>query len=185
MRPVSRPPTRNRCASPSGSRGFTLVELMVTLALATVLMMMAIPSYVSFNRNAKLSESVSSFIASFNLTRANAMKRGQNTLMIPRVSADGWSSGWIVFTDTNWDNAYTAGTDELVSEHDTLPTEITVTVISGEDEYLLFNGSGFPRLTNGSFSNGRFEFKTVERTTAVIYSQAGRVRSCKIESTDC
>lgn len=173
-------------------RGFTLIELMVTLALASVLMMIAVPSYISFTRNSQLSDVVSNFVAGFNAARSNAMKLGFNTLMIPQDTMVGWSSGWMIFTDTNWDNSYTAGTDTLIAEHPAIPAGagITVTVIGGSPNslaanYLLFNGSGFPKLQSGAFSNGSIVFNNMDRSTTIIYSQAGRIRSCKTGDSDC
>ena len=46
-----------------GQVGFTLIELLVTIAIATLLMMVAVPSFVAFQRNAQLSDAVSNFIA--------------------------------------------------------------------------------------------------------------------------
>ena len=86
-------------------RGFTLIELMVTLALASVLMMIAAPSYISFARNSQLSDVVSNFVAGFNAARSNSMKLGLNTLMVPQDTSVGWGSGWMIFTDKNWDNS--------------------------------------------------------------------------------
>jgi len=175
-------------------RGFTLVELMVTLALVSVLMMIAVPSYISFSRNSQLSDVISNFVAGFNAARSNSMKLGLNTLMIPQNTSTGWSSGWMIFTDTNWDNSYTAGTDTLIAEHPAIPARagITVTVIGDSSSpnslaanYLLFNGSGFPKLKSGNFSNGSIVFNNVDRSTTIIYSQAGRIRSCKTGDSGC
>lgn len=175
--------------------GFTLVELMVTIALATVLMLIAIPSFVQFQRNARLSEAVSDFMAAANAARANSMKQGVNTYLVPlntvTVPSTGasWNSGWQVFADANFDKAYSAGTEDLVSSREAIDSSIAIKTSSGSslnDKYLLFNGSGYPRLTNGAFATATIEFSTGDRTRSVIVDLAGRVRSCKTgESTDC
>lgn len=181
-----------RATASRRQRGFTLVELMVTVAIAAVAMMVGIPSFVQFIRNAKLSDATGNFMSASNAARAQAMKTGVNTFLVPNVSADGWKSGWMVYTDKNWNAAYDAGTDEVVMRHDAISTDITITttVLPGSantlvDGYLLFNGSGFPRMTNGGFANGRATFTTVDRASTVIFDQTGRVRTCTTGSTGC
>lgn len=171
--------------------GFTLIELLITLAVAGILMMVAVPSFVQFQRNAQLSDATSNFMAAINAARANAMKQGLNTYLIP-VTNTNWSSGWLVYSDSNWDQAFTAGTDPVILQHDALSTDLTV-LTSGAaggpnslvDGYLMFNGSGYPRLKNGNFSNGRIEIKNTGRTMTLIFDSVGRVRSCVTNSTGC
>lgn len=171
--------------------GFTLIELLITLAVAGVLMMVAVPSFVQFQRNAQLSDATSNFMAAVNAARANAMKEGLNTYLIP-VTNTNWSSGWLVYSDSNWDQAFTAGTDPVILQHDALSTDLTVLTPGAAggpnslvDGYLMFNGSGYPRLKDGSFSNGQIEIKTTDRRRKIIFDQVGRVRSCIPGSTGC
>lgn len=166
--------------------GFTLIELLVTIAIATVLMLVAVPSFVEFQRNAQLSDAVSNFISAANTARANAMKQGLNTYMVPNNTGTGWSSGWMVYTDSNWNQAYDAGTDEVVLRHDALSVDVTLnipTASSLTDGYLLFNGSGYPRLKTGSFGGATIVMSNTSRSSSIIIDPAGRVRSCK--TTGC
>ena len=80
--------------------GFTLIELMVTIAIASILLMIATPSFVAFQRNSELTSLANSFIAAVNATRGEAMKVGRHAMAVP---ADGtnWSSGWTVFVDND------------------------------------------------------------------------------------
>lgn len=168
--------------------GFTLIELMVTIAIATVLMMIAVPNFVQFQRNAQLSDAVSNFIAAANAARANAMKQGVNTYLVA-ASGTSWNSGWVVFADANFDKTYNVGTEDQILSREALSSNIIIKTRSGSslaDGYLLFNGSGFPRLKAGSFAAATIEFTSGARTRSVIVDLAGRVRSCKTgESTDC
>lgn len=171
--------------------GFTLIELMITIALAAVLMLVAVPSFVEFQRNAQLSDAVSNFISAANTTRANAMKQGLNTYLVPNNASTGWSSGWFVYADSNWNQAYDAGTDEVVLRHEALSADVTintpgVSTLSGTDKYLLFNGSGYPREKTGGFGAARIVMSnTSPRSSSIIIDPAGRVRSCKTGSTGC
>ena len=168
--------------------GFTLIELLITIAIATILMLVAVPSYVEFQRNAQLSDAVSNFISAANAARANAMKQGLNTYVMPNNAGTGWRSGWMVYADSNWNQAYDAGTDEVVMRHDALSADITLnipTTNSLTDGYLLFNGSGYPRLKTGAFGGATIEMSNTSRSSSIIIDPAGRVRSCKTGSTGC
>lgn len=168
--------------------GFTLIELIVTIAIAVVLMVVAVPSFVEFQRNANLSDAVSNFLAAANAAKANAMKRGLNTYVIPNTAGTGWSSGWMVYTDTNWNQSFDVGTDDVVVRHEALSPDVTVTTPTASslaDGYLLFNGSGYPRLNNGGFGGGTLVMQNATRSSKIIIDPAGRIRSCKVGTTGC
>lgn len=168
--------------------GFSLIELMVTIAIAVVLMVVAVPSFVEFQRNANLSDAVSNFLTAANAAKANAMKRGLNTYVVPNTPGTGWSSGWMVYTDTNWNQSFDAGTDDVVVRHEALSSDITVTTPTASsltDGYLLFNGSGYPRLNNGGFGGGTLVMQNASRSSKIIIDPAGRIRSCKVGTTGC
>lgn len=165
--------------------GFTLIELLVTIAIATLLMMVAVPSFVAFQRNAQLSDAVSNFIAAANAARANAMKQGLNTYMVPNNTGTGWSSGWMVYADANWNEAYDAATEEVILRHEALSSDVTINTSTGSlaDGYLMFNGSGYPRLKSGAFGGATIEMSNISpRSSSIIIDPAGRVRSCKTGS---
>lgn len=166
--------------------GFTLVELLITLAVAGILAMVAVPSFVQFQRNAQLSDATSSFVSAANSARANAMKRGMNTYLVPATGSS-WKSGWMVYTDTNWNQTYEAGTDEVVARHEALSTDISLSTpgastLTGSTPYLLFNGSGYPRTNTGGFGGGTMVMSNTQRSVSIILDPAGRLRSCKTDS---
>jgi len=167
--------------------GFTLVELLVTISIGALLMVVAVPSFISFQKNSQLSEAVSNFIGATNAARANAMKQGVNTYLVPNSGTD-WGSGWKVFTDVNWNQSYDAGPEDVVLDHESLNSSIAITIpttSSFTDGYVLFNGSGYPRLKNGGFGGGTLVMNNGTRSTSIIINPTGRVRSCKTGSTGC
>jgi type IV fimbrial biogenesis protein FimT len=92
-------PTRGSIAA----RGFTLIEILVTLAVATILMGMAVPAFNSFVLNDRDVGQINSLVGSFNYARSEAIKRASANGIIVCPSADGatcsgtaWSGGWIV-----------------------------------------------------------------------------------------
>jgi type IV fimbrial biogenesis protein FimT len=75
--------------------GFSLVELMVTVAIAAILMAIAAPSFSIFIDNQKLLTTATEFYSAVNMTRSEAIKRGAQVTL---AANDGvaWTSGWTV-----------------------------------------------------------------------------------------
>ena len=83
--------------------GFTLVELMVTIAVAAVLLVVAVPSFQSMLVNNRISAQTNDLVADLAIARSEAAKRGGRVTVC--ASDDGatcggsWANGRIVFTD--------------------------------------------------------------------------------------
>lgn len=82
---------------------FTLIELMITVAIAAIVLAIAIPSFntqILNSRSVALGEELASAI---NYARSEAVKRGARVSIC--ASGDGvgcngaWTNGWIVFVD--------------------------------------------------------------------------------------
>ena len=159
-------------------RGFTLIELMVIVAIIAIAMMIAVPSMSSFQRNAELASTTNGLLASINTARSEAMKRGMNAMVRPIDTTD-WTKGWVVFVDVARDGDRTNAANIKVATQDALPSYFTVTGFN-----VGFNASGF---ATGSPPNGTFVIKRndltgseqTKETRKVIVDLTGRVRSCK------
>lgn len=85
-------------------RGFTLVELMVALALLSILAAIALPAFDSFTLSNRLRNYANDFAAAARLARSEALKRNAPVRLC--MSADGatctnsgsWEQGWLVVT---------------------------------------------------------------------------------------
>lgn len=76
-------------------KGFTLVELMVTLTVVAILGAVAVPSFRTFLQNQRRSSAVSDLVLALNLARSEAVK--QNTAAGVAVTAGAtWTQGWRV-----------------------------------------------------------------------------------------
>ena len=174
-----------------GVAGFTLIELLVTIGIGVVLMLVAAPNLVQFRKNAVLSEAVRNFILATGTAKSAALKSGREAYVVRNDNTLGWQSGWFVFVDNNWDQQYTAGTDELVLKHDAISSDITITTpgtTALSAGYLLFSGSGFPKTKTGGVGNGTLVMALPNpngRSSSIVVDTAGRVRSCKTGTSGC
>jgi type IV fimbrial biogenesis protein FimT len=95
--------------------GFTLIELIVTVALAAILLTIGVPSFQEMMRNNRAATHTNEMLTALNFARSEAVKRGRDVLLCPStdpanwcVGTD-WSGGWIVFADLNNNGAADAG----------------------------------------------------------------------------
>jgi type IV fimbrial biogenesis protein FimT len=140
-------------------RGFTLVELIVTLVVASVLLAVAIPGFSSMIKNNRLATSANALVTAANIARSEAIKRGVRVTVCK--SADGatcttsndWEQGWIVFTDQNNDASVSTG-ETLIRVHEALPGEVTMQGAGNVANYLSFVGTGQSQLIDGNVQSG-------------------------------
>lgn len=171
--------------------GFTLIELLVVFALVALMLALAAPSFINFQRNAQLTSTANSFIASLSAARAEAMKRQLRTFVAP-IDGD-WAKGWIVFVDVNSNLAQDAG-DIEVSRQVGIPPTVTVAINAvsngftdpgSGDMYAMFNGAGFMALKDNSFQSGVLELTNGDETRRIVANPAGRIRVCKPADAGC
>lgn len=90
-------------------RGFTLIELMVTLTVLAIVLGLAAPSLASLLASNRISTQTNEFIGALNLARSEAVRRGQPVTLL--AAADNYSQGWTVFPDANGNGAAASATD--------------------------------------------------------------------------
>src|SRR5690242_9276873 len=93
-----------RIARPAAASGFTILELMITVAVLAILMGIAVPSFSEMIRQNRLATQTNDLLTATNFARSEAVKRGSRVTLCPangnNCSGDSqWSAGWLVITD--------------------------------------------------------------------------------------
>jgi type IV fimbrial biogenesis protein FimT len=121
-------------------RGFTLLELLITLTVASVILAIATPNFRQFVLNSRMTGAANDLLTSLQFARSEAIKRQRPVGLCPSVNPQAtppacrndavWSddttqAGLVVWEDTNGDATPTAGEPVLAPE-DLLGSSLTV-----------------------------------------------------------
>jgi prepilin-type N-terminal cleavage/methylation domain-containing protein len=110
-------------------QGFTIIELMITVALIAIIAGIGIPSFRDMLASNRVVSSINEFHTGLRLARIEAVKR--NDTVVFCASADqascngGWGDGWIIYHDSNSDGVVDA--DELIRVGDPVHTGYSLT----------------------------------------------------------
>ncbi len=121
------------------ANGFTLIELMVSLAIIAIMATVAVPSFTATIKNNRLVTQVNLLAGSLALARSEAIKFGSEATVC--VSADqatcsgaNWDEGWMVWVDTDNDGALTDGEERQFVAG--LPSSMTFTSSTATTQFL-------------------------------------------------
>ena len=137
--------------------GFTLLELLVTIAVAAVLLAIAIPSYRGMVQRNALVANVNDLVGDLNYARAEAVTRGQNVYVCSSsnqstCSNDGnWSAGWLIYVDDDFSASSPKPSDsKILRSRGRAGSGFTLT--TDDTSVLAFNSSGFAPDGNRTFN---------------------------------
>jgi type IV fimbrial biogenesis protein FimT len=162
-------------------RGVSLVELLITLGVATILMSVAVPSFKTISMNSKQVGTVNELVAGMHLARNTAITLNARVGICASSNGAscqvvGWNKGWIAFHDV--DNDQMRNADE------------TILATGSEVQGITIESSQFPnsfsyrpngRVMNGSTATNTGEFALCDKrgsdhAKVVMLDMSGRPR---------
>ena len=185
--------------------GFTLVELLVTVAVLAIIIAVGLPQMSVFFKGNRMVTNANELLAGLHVARSEAIKRNSRVTICKSTNAgdavpecatgtEGWEEGWFVFVEGrdqgNIYGEYTAS-DGAVLRINTGAEGSNVTITAsdaGIDKYVSFTSRGAPKLRNGSSQSGVYRVCDDRGLTdaagnvvarGVVLNASGRVRNTK------
>lgn len=170
------------------SSGFTVIELMITLALAAVILTLGVPAYQGLVERSQLTSNINSFISSLALARSEAVKRKQSVIVCASDDGatcsndnSGYESGWIVYVESEAPADNRANSEELLWVRESLSNNATLRATVPFANRIQYLSTGQTSgLGNGSIKLCKDNLTNKARMITVIKS--GRVHLAKNNS---
>jgi len=135
------------------AEGFTLIELVVTIAVMAIMAAIAFPSFSDTLRSNYVSTATNEILGSLALARSEAIRSNANGAIC--TTANGttcggdWNSGWLVWINTNGNNQVDAASGERVLRYSQAKVKAEIT---GSATVINFDSRG--RATAGAQTIG-------------------------------
>lgn len=158
--------------------GFTLIEMMVTIAVMAILLAIAVPSFTNATLGSKLSSYANSFVASAHLARSEAIKRNAAVTLCASTdgascaTTGGWQQGWIVLSGTT-----------VIQRQQALPAGMLFTEAGGVLS-IIYQSSGI-NATSTTLTLCRATPSVGSQQREISISATGRPSVAKTTSASC
>lgn len=176
---VSAPPILLRMGDPHHivnrrAHGFTLLELLVTIAVAAILLAIAVPSYLAMVQRNTIAANANDLVGDFNYARSEAVARGRPVYICQSADqlqcGDGdWKDGWIIFAP---EAGSTDPDGSRLRVHAGLDATIAVDYSRAAGTMVVFDANGFARSSNGTFT---ITSADTDDSTRVRIATSGRI----------
>ena len=164
--------------------GFSLMELMIAIAIFGILAGIAVPGFLRWLPDYYLKSAARNLMANFQLAKVTAIKSGRNCAITFNQAVDGDTYDYVVFEDGD-NNLELGGAETIVRKvkwadyHPSISTDAN-TFTNNDDGLpaVAFRSNGLPRNNGGGFGAGTVSIKNTKSSEAdIILSMAGNIRT--------
>lgn len=133
-------------------QGFTIIELMITVALVAIIAAIGIPSFQDLVASNRVVSAINELHSGLRLARIEAVKRGDSVVFCSTsdqaTCSGAWGDGWLIFHDADEDGAVDA--DELIRVGEGVHDGYSLT-FSGGGASITFLARGMTNGQSGTF----------------------------------
>jgi len=151
--------------------GFTLTELMITIAIVGIVASMAVPSFQDMIERNRLKEAVEGLKSDLMFTRTEAIKRSQN-IIINRVTGN--NGAWFYGMNTIACDA----AEGTVTESDYCSIKRVIGTAYSQTNLISHSGNTTFTFRRGTATAGNTCFSTTNYKLRVTVSNTGRITVC-------
>lgn len=170
--------------------GFSLIELMVTVAIAAIVLTIGVPSFQAYIQNSRQTTTLNELATALQLARNNAITRRVRVTLCK--SSDGancpsgagsgdWTQGWMMFTNPNNDNTLDAG-ETLLRVHGAIAGASSLIGNNNVVNKVSFDAKGIARSSNGTITH--CDSRGATSAKALVISVGGHVRQAIDSDSD-
>jgi len=168
------------------SFGFTLIDLLITLAVTSILLTIGIPSFSAQVQNTRVKTATQSLLEALDVTRTQAVFSNKRATIAKQTD---WEHGWEIFVDKDNDGIRDNNEDVMAQQEKF--TGIRIVANRWIKNNVSYIGSGESRNANGT-AHGAFQAGTFTicpegkgKGYELILARGGRVRMNEIDERAC
>ena len=194
---------KERCQGvvmPARAAGFTLLEMLAALAIVAVLVLVAAPSWSSWQQRRQLQAEAEAMLGSLAFARAQALMHQQRVTLCPSIKGEvcdaggsvsvalqgAWHVGWIVFVDGNR-NGLREADEPLLQQRTASPRGVQILGRSNLSQSMAYGAHGGSEGVYGQFLAGTLDLCAAGQAEGwqVVLSSLGRARLAKVAVASC
>ena len=166
--------------------GATLIELVIVLTIVVILGSLALPSMSEMMQSRRLDAAAVDLFGAIDLTRSQAIARGDQVQLVPlEPNGANWSGGWVVFVDANGDRRPGPG-EEVIASHGPVADGIVVSFNFTSNKlpyYIAYSASGRSCRDTSSMAArwGTISLHQDGKIRRIKINMLGRARMCRPE----